>query len=149
MRSLTCQTRLGQRGSHPWVNSMRHAFGGHQGAILIGQEAFGRGQDALKIGGEGGQLDADRQRPAARGSGPDGLAIWKAPEATNRIWSVRPCACLVLTVGLRPAAAGRAEPSRRRPGPRFAALADLVDLVEETIPWFSTAVTASSFTSSG
>ena len=63
----------------------------------------------------------------------DGLLLWNAPLAMNRMCSVRTAPCLVVT--LVPSISGRRSrctPSRETSAPiRLAARGDLVDLVEE------------------
>ena len=72
------------------------------------------------------------RRPCNSGNRSEGFAIWNAPEAMNRMWSVLTAPCLVETVV--PSISGsrsRCTPSRETSAAAAVARRDLVDLVEE------------------
>ena len=90
------------------------------------------------------------KRPCSSGIRSDGLLRWKAPEATNKIWSVRMTPCLVLTV--QPSMSGnksRCTPSRDTSAPPVSwRLATLSISSIKTMPFCSAASTARAFSSS-
>ncbi len=84
-------------------------------------------------------------RPCSSGKRSDGLAMWKAPDAMNRMWSVFTGPCLVETVV--PSMSGNKSlctPSRLTSAPWRSDRAEILSISSmNTIPLFSTAAMAS------
>mmetsp|Transcript_7139 Transcript_7139/g.18278 ORF Transcript_7139/g.18278 Transcript_7139/m.18278 type:complete len:512 (-) Transcript_7139:230-1765(-) len=90
-------------------------------------------------------------RPCSSASRSDGLHWWKAPEHTNRMWSVLMLPCFVLTV--EPSISGsrsRCTPSDDASAePRYSVREQILSISSmKTMPSCSTACTAAFFTSS-
>ena len=85
------------------------------------------------------------RRPCSSGRRSDGLAMWKAPEATNRMWSVLTAPCLVATVV--PSISGKRSrwtPSRETSAPPRPSRAQILSISSrKTMPLLSTSATAS------
>ena len=87
VRSLTCQAASARRRMPSWGELDVDPFGGHQRLVLIGQGAFGSVRMRSEVfGGQGGQLDPDRQTALQLGDEVGRLwRLGRRREATNRM----------------------------------------------------------------
>ena len=151
VRSLTCQATSAIRRMQSSVSSrlspsvasraLYCSVSEHLGSVRMRSNSSGvSALSSTRIG----------RRPCNSGIRSLGLARWKAPDAMNRIWSVRTMPYLVLTV--EPSISGsrsRCTPSRDTSVPPVSErLATLSSSSIKTMPWFSTTSMACTLSSS-